>query len=108
MNVSARVAFGRGRLLPKHVSFTFPQSDSLRKSSWSAGGKKRMMFSLRCRLGIIRGRTTEAKNWEYGAGSEELRLDRRGRLLSHLRRVLGSAYATTTVQRGYVLLRGPD
>lgn len=62
MNVSARVAFGRGRLLPKHVSFTFPQSDSLRKSSWTPGGKKRMMFSLRCRLGIIRGRTTGNHN----------------------------------------------
>ncbi|XP_056896826.1 glutamate receptor-interacting protein 2-like isoform X3 [Takifugu flavidus] len=69
MNVSARVAFGRGRLLPKHVSFTFPQSDSLRKSSWSAGGKKRMMFSLRCRLGIIRGRTTD--EGPYSKGSRE-------------------------------------
>lgn len=58
MNLSARVAFGNGRLVPKHVYFTFPQSDSLRKSSRSSGGKKRMMFSFRCRLGIIRGRTT--------------------------------------------------
>lgn len=62
MSVSARLAFGRGRLLPKHVSFTFPQSDSLRKSIWTPGGKKKMMFSLRCRLGIIRGRTTGNHN----------------------------------------------
>lgn len=58
MNLSARVAFGNGRLVPKHVYFTVPQLDFLRKSNRSSGGKKRMMFSLRCRLGIIRGRTT--------------------------------------------------
>lgn len=66
MNLSARVAFGNGHLAPKHVYFTFPQSDSLRKSSRSSGGKKRMMFSLRCRLGIIRGRTT-GKVWAINA-----------------------------------------
>lgn len=58
MNMSARVAFGKGRLTPKKLSFAFPQTDSLRKGSWSAGGKRRMFsFSLRCRLGIIRGGT---------------------------------------------------
>lgn len=58
MNMSARLVFGKGRPAPKHLSFAFPQTDSLRKGSRSAGGKKRMFsFSLRCRLGIIRGRT---------------------------------------------------
>lgn len=58
MNMSARVAFGKGRLTPEQLSFAFPQTDSLRKGSRSAGGKRRMFsFSLRCRLGIIRGRT---------------------------------------------------
>ncbi|XP_019123315.1 glutamate receptor-interacting protein 2 isoform X4 [Larimichthys crocea] len=58
MNMSARVVFGKGRLTPKQLSFAFPQTDSLRKGSRSAGGKRRMFsFSIRCRLGIIRGRT---------------------------------------------------
>lgn len=58
MNMSARVVFGKGRLAPKQLSFAFPQTDSLRKGSRSTGGKRRMFsFSLRCRLGIIRGRT---------------------------------------------------
>ncbi|XP_068996510.1 glutamate receptor-interacting protein 2-like isoform X3 [Embiotoca jacksoni] len=60
MNMSARVVFGKARLAPKQLSFVFPQTDSLRKGSRSAGGKRRMFsFSLRCRLGIIRGRTKE-------------------------------------------------
>lgn len=59
MNMSARVVFGKGRLAPKHLSFTIPQTDSVRKGNRPAGGKKRMFsFSIRCRLGIIRGRTT--------------------------------------------------
>ncbi|KAJ4934975.1 hypothetical protein JOQ06_007755 [Pogonophryne albipinna] len=57
MSMSARVAFGKGRLTPKQLSFAFPQSDSLRKGSRSAGGKRMFSFSVRCRLGIIRGRT---------------------------------------------------
>lgn len=58
MNLSARVVFGKGHLAPKHLSFSFPQTDSQRKGSRSAGGKKGMFsFSLRCRLGIIKGRT---------------------------------------------------
>lgn len=57
MSMSARVAFGKGRFTPKQLSFSFPQSDSMRKGSRSAGGKRMFSFSVRCRLGIIRGRT---------------------------------------------------
>lgn len=58
MNMSARVMFGRKGLTPKHLSFAFPQTDSLKKGSRSAGGRRRIFsFSLRCQLGIIRGRT---------------------------------------------------
>ncbi|XP_038578271.1 glutamate receptor-interacting protein 2a isoform X2 [Micropterus salmoides] len=70
MNMSARVVFGKGRLTPKQLSFAFPQTDSLRKGSLSAGGKRRMFsFSLRCRLGIIRGRTKD--EGPYSKGSKE-------------------------------------
>ncbi|KAG7520624.1 glutamate receptor-interacting protein 2-like isoform X1 [Solea senegalensis] len=61
--MSAKVIFGKGRLTPMQLSFAFPQSESLRKSGRSSGGKRRMFsFSLRCRLGIIKGRggTTRA------------------------------------------------
>lgn len=58
MNMSARVVFGKGRLPPKHLSFILPQTDAVRKGGRPAGGKKRMFsFSIRCRVGIIRGRT---------------------------------------------------
>ncbi|KAF7210008.1 transcript variant X1 [Nothobranchius furzeri] len=57
MNMSARIVFGKGRLAPKQLSFALSQTDSLKKGSRSAGGKRRMLsFSLRCHLGIIRGR----------------------------------------------------
>ncbi|XP_047424488.1 glutamate receptor-interacting protein 2-like isoform X1 [Mugil cephalus] len=70
MNMSARVVFGKGRLSPKQLSFAFPQTDSLRKNSRSAGGKRRMFsFSLRCRLGIIRGRSKD--DGPYSKGSKE-------------------------------------
>ncbi|XP_030279146.1 glutamate receptor-interacting protein 2-like isoform X3 [Sparus aurata] len=70
MNMSARVVFGKGRLAPKQLSFAFPQTDSLRKGSRSTGGKRRMFsFSLRCRLGIIRGRTKD--EGPYSKGSKE-------------------------------------
>ncbi|XP_034732243.1 glutamate receptor-interacting protein 2-like isoform X2 [Etheostoma cragini] len=70
MNMSARVAFGKGRLTPKKLSFAFPQTESLRKGSRSAGGKRRMFsFSLRCRLGIIRGGTKD--EGPYSKGSKE-------------------------------------
>ncbi|TMS16028.1 Glutamate receptor-interacting protein 2 [Larimichthys crocea] len=70
MNMSARVVFGKGRLTPKQLSFAFPQTDSLRKGSRSAGGKRRMFsFSIRCRLGIIRGRTKD--EGPYSKGSKE-------------------------------------
>ncbi|XP_044067762.1 glutamate receptor-interacting protein 2-like isoform X1 [Siniperca chuatsi] len=70
MNMSARVVFGKGRLTPKQLSFAFPHTDSLRKGSWSVGGKRRMFsFSLRCRLGIIRGRTKD--EGPYSKGSKE-------------------------------------
>lgn len=58
MNMSGRVVFGKGRLPPKHLSFILPQTDPLRKGGRPAGGKKRLFsFSIRCRVGIIRGRT---------------------------------------------------
>ncbi|XP_035511814.1 glutamate receptor-interacting protein 2-like [Morone saxatilis] len=70
MNMSARLVFGKGRLTPKQLSFAFPQTDSLRKGGRSAGGKRRMFsFSLRCRLGIIRGRTKD--EGPYSKGSKE-------------------------------------
>ncbi|XP_063737685.1 glutamate receptor-interacting protein 2-like isoform X2 [Eleginops maclovinus] len=70
MSMTARVVFGKGRLTPKQLSFAFPQSDSLRKGSRSAGGKRRMFsFSIRCRLGIIRGRTKD--EGPYSKGSKD-------------------------------------
>ncbi|XP_063319209.1 glutamate receptor-interacting protein 2-like isoform X2 [Pelmatolapia mariae] len=70
MNMSARVTFGKGRLTSKQLFFAFPQTDSLRKGSRSAGGKRRMFsFSLRCRLGVIRGRTKD--EGPYSKGSKE-------------------------------------
>ncbi|XP_062282988.1 glutamate receptor-interacting protein 2-like [Scomber scombrus] len=70
MNMSARVVFGKARLTPKQLSFAFPQTDSLRKGSRSAGGKRRMFsFSLRCRLGIIKGRSKD--EGPYSKGSKE-------------------------------------
>ncbi|MEQ2218512.1 Glutamate receptor-interacting protein 2, partial [Xenoophorus captivus] len=70
MNMSARAVFGKGHLTHKQLSFAFPQKDSLRKGSWCAGGKRRMFsFSLRCRLGIIRGRTKD--EGPYSKGSKE-------------------------------------
>ncbi|XP_022594786.1 glutamate receptor-interacting protein 2-like [Seriola dumerili] len=70
MNMSARVVFGKGRLTPQQLSFAFPQTDSLRKGGRSSGGKRRMFsFSLRCRLGIIRGRTKD--EGPYSKGSKE-------------------------------------
>ncbi|KAM7404884.1 hypothetical protein PAMP_012193 [Pampus punctatissimus] len=68
--MSTRVVFGKGHLTPKQLSFTFPQTDSLMKGSRSAGGKRRMFsFSLRCRLGIIRGRNKD--EGPYSKGSKE-------------------------------------
>lgn len=62
MNMSARMVFGKGRLPPKHLSFILPQTDPSRKGGRPAGGKKRMFsFSIRCRAGIIRGRTKGSK-----------------------------------------------
>ncbi|XP_031700774.1 glutamate receptor-interacting protein 2-like isoform X1 [Anarrhichthys ocellatus] len=70
MNMSSRVIFGKGRLTPQQLSFAFPQTDSLRKGSRSAGGKRRMFsFSLRCRLGVIRGRTKD--EGPYSKGGKE-------------------------------------
>ncbi|XP_033942433.1 glutamate receptor-interacting protein 2a isoform X1 [Pseudochaenichthys georgianus] len=67
MSMSARVAFGKGRLTPKQLSFAFPQSDSMRKGSRSA--KRMFSFSVRCRLGIIRGRTKD--EGPYSKGSKD-------------------------------------
>ncbi|XP_013872065.1 glutamate receptor-interacting protein 2 isoform X2 [Austrofundulus limnaeus] len=70
MNMLLKVAFGKGRLASKQLSFTFPQTDPERKGSWSAGGKRKMFsFSLRCQLGIIRGRTKD--EGPYSKGSKE-------------------------------------
>uniref|UniRef100_A0A8C7X0G7 Glutamate receptor interacting protein 2a n=1 Tax=Oryzias sinensis TaxID=183150 RepID=A0A8C7X0G7_9TELE len=70
MNMSVRVMFGRKGLPPKQLSFAFPQTDSLRKGSRSAGGRRRIFsFSLRCQLGIIRGRTKD--EGPYSKGSKE-------------------------------------
>ncbi|XP_038127232.1 glutamate receptor-interacting protein 2-like isoform X3 [Cyprinodon tularosa] len=70
MNMSIRAVFGKGHLTSKQLSFALPQTDSLRIGSRSAGGKRRMFsFSLRCRLGIIRGRTKD--EGPYSKGSKE-------------------------------------
>ncbi|XP_075883209.1 glutamate receptor-interacting protein 2-like isoform X2 [Nelusetta ayraudi] len=70
MNMSARVVFGKARLPPKHLSVILPQTDPLRKGGRPAGGKKRMFsFSIRCRMGIIRGRTKD--EGPYSKGSKE-------------------------------------
>uniref|UniRef100_UPI003AAFD93D glutamate receptor-interacting protein 2-like n=1 Tax=Centroberyx gerrardi TaxID=166262 RepID=UPI003AAFD93D len=67
MSMSARLIFGKGHLNPKLFTLAFPQADSLRKGSRSAGGKRRMFtFSLRCRLGIIRGRTKDEGPYSKG------------------------------------------
>nr|XP_020463725.1 glutamate receptor-interacting protein 2-like [Monopterus albus] len=70
MNMSAKVVFGKGRLTPQQLSFTLPQTDFLRKGSWSGTGKRRMFsFSFRCRLGVVRGRTKD--EGPYSKGSKE-------------------------------------
>ncbi|KAK2897503.1 glutamate receptor-interacting protein 2a isoform X1 [Channa argus] len=70
MDMSARVMFGKGRLTHRELSFAFPQTDSQRKGGRSARGKRRMFsFSVRCRLGIIRGRTKD--EGPYSKGSKE-------------------------------------
>ncbi|KAM9342659.1 glutamate receptor-interacting protein 2a [Pholidichthys leucotaenia] len=70
MNMSARVVFGKGSLTPKKLFFAFPQTDSLKKGSRSTGGKRKMFsFSLRCRLGIIRGKTKD--EGPYSKGSKD-------------------------------------
>ncbi|XP_043984107.1 glutamate receptor-interacting protein 2-like isoform X2 [Gambusia affinis] len=70
MNMSARAVFGKGHLTPKQLLFAFPLTDSLRQGSRCAGGRRRMFsFSLRCRLGIVRGRTKD--EGPYSKGSKE-------------------------------------
>ncbi|XP_034028553.1 glutamate receptor-interacting protein 2-like isoform X2 [Thalassophryne amazonica] len=67
--MSARILFGKGHLSPKQYS-TFAQTESLRKGSRSAGEKRRMFsISLRCRLGIIRGRGKD--EGPYSKGNKE-------------------------------------
>ncbi|XP_040927360.1 glutamate receptor-interacting protein 2-like isoform X3 [Betta splendens] len=69
MNMSARVVFGKGRLGPKQLFFAFPQTDLLRKGSRPAGGKRRMFsFSVRFRLGVIRGRSKDEGPYSRGSG----------------------------------------
>ncbi|KAM9752265.1 glutamate receptor-interacting protein 2-like isoform 2-T2 [Menidia menidia] len=69
MNMSARVVFGKGSLTPKQLSVAFPQLDPLRKGSRSSGKRRMFSFSLRCRLGIIRGRAKD--EGPYSKGSKE-------------------------------------
>ncbi|XP_060931185.1 glutamate receptor-interacting protein 2-like [Limanda limanda] len=90
MNMSARLVFGKGHLSPKQLSFAFPQTDSLRKGSRSSGGKKRMFsFSLRCRLGIIRGRDEGpySKGGKESGGPDQSHLSRRRSLSEEYRGV---------------------
>ncbi|XP_068454709.1 glutamate receptor-interacting protein 2-like isoform X2 [Clinocottus analis] len=68
--MSVRVAFGKARLAPPTLSCTFPLPDPQRRGSRPAGGKRRMFsFSLRCRLGIIRGRSKD--DGPYSKGGKE-------------------------------------
>ncbi|XP_054639255.1 glutamate receptor-interacting protein 2-like isoform X1 [Dunckerocampus dactyliophorus] len=61
--MSARIVFGKAHLTRKQVSFGFCQPD-LRRSSHSK--RKMFSFSLRCRLGIIRGRTKDEGPYSKG------------------------------------------
>ncbi|XP_029576080.1 glutamate receptor-interacting protein 2 isoform X2 [Salmo trutta] len=67
MNMADRVICGKGRMAnPKLITLAFSQTESMRKG----GGKRRMFsFSLRCRLGIIRGRTKD--DGPYSKGSKD-------------------------------------
>ncbi|XP_029477384.1 glutamate receptor-interacting protein 2a isoform X1 [Oncorhynchus nerka] len=67
MNMAGRVICGKGRTAnPKLFTPAFSQTDSIRKG----GGKRRMFsFSLRCRLGIIRGRTKD--DGPYSKGNKD-------------------------------------
>eukprot|EP00063_Salmo_salar_P025993 XP_014000828.1 PREDICTED: glutamate receptor-interacting protein 2-like isoform X3 [Salmo salar] len=67
MNIADRVICGKGRMAnPKLITLAFSQTESMRKG----GGKRRMFsFSLRCRLGIIRGRTKD--DGPYSKGSKD-------------------------------------
>ncbi|XP_047186917.1 glutamate receptor-interacting protein 2-like isoform X3 [Scophthalmus maximus] len=90
MNMSAKVVFGKGRLTPKQLSFAFPQTDSLRKGGRSSGGKRRIFsFSLRCRLGVIRGRDEGpySKGSKESGGSDQSHLSRRRSLSEEYRGV---------------------
>ncbi|XP_061837214.1 glutamate receptor-interacting protein 2-like isoform X2 [Nerophis lumbriciformis] len=63
--MSARLVFVKAHFAPKQVSFGFCQPDLRR--SLNLGGKRRMLsFSLRCRLGIIRGRTKDEGPYSKG------------------------------------------
>ncbi|XP_019743992.1 glutamate receptor-interacting protein 2-like isoform X2 [Hippocampus comes] len=70
MSTSTRLAFGKGHLKPQQVSFGFSQPDLLRRSAHSAAGRRRTFsFSLRWRLGIVRGRTKD--EGPYAKGSKQ-------------------------------------
>ncbi|XP_056131298.1 glutamate receptor-interacting protein 2-like [Lampris incognitus] len=67
LNMSMRSIFGKGRPHHKHFILAFPQTESIKKTSLSADVKRRMFsFSLRCRLGIIRGRTKDDGPYSKG------------------------------------------
>uniref|UniRef100_A0AAZ3QZJ2 PDZ domain-containing protein n=1 Tax=Oncorhynchus tshawytscha TaxID=74940 RepID=A0AAZ3QZJ2_ONCTS len=65
--MAGRVICGKGRMgNPKLITLAFSQTESMRKG----GGKRRMFsFSLRCRFGIIRGRTKD--DGPYSKGSKD-------------------------------------
>ncbi|KAG7267295.1 hypothetical protein CRUP_000293 [Coryphaenoides rupestris] len=62
--------FGKGKPTAKRFSLAFSSADSARKGMGSSSDGKRMFaFSLRCRLGVIRGRTKD--DGPYAKGGKE-------------------------------------
>ncbi|XP_041702707.1 glutamate receptor-interacting protein 2 isoform X3 [Coregonus clupeaformis] len=69
MNMSGRVIYGKGRMANPKLITLASQTESMRKGG-ARGGKRRMFsFSLRCRLGVIRGRTKD--DGPYSKGSKD-------------------------------------
>ncbi|CAB1329274.1 unnamed protein product [Coregonus sp. 'balchen'] len=67
--MSGRVIYGKGRMANPTLITLASQTESMRKGG-ARGGKRRMFsFSLRCRLGVIRGRTKD--DGPYSKGSKD-------------------------------------
>ncbi|XP_061618545.1 glutamate receptor-interacting protein 2-like isoform X4 [Phyllopteryx taeniolatus] len=88
----ARLVFGTGHVAPKQVSLGFSRPEHGRRSVHTAGGKRRMFsFSLRCRLGIVRGKTKDegpyAKGNKQSGASDQSHFSQRRSLSEEYRGV---------------------